>query len=85
MAGSTASSMSAGSGGASSPTAGRGAGTAGMAAAAGSGGSAGATPPSNGMCDFYDPPADVKDWVDQSWNAQLGMNIKNRKAWNPTT
>jgi hypothetical protein len=44
---------------------------------AGAGGTAGAT-----ACDFSDPPADVAAWVDESWKAQLGSNIKSRKAWN---
>jgi hypothetical protein len=33
-------------------------------------------------CDWSEPPADVAAWINESWNAQLGSNIKNRKAWN---
>lgn len=33
-------------------------------------------------CDWSDPPADVAAWINESWNAQLGSNIKSRKAWN---
>jgi len=33
-------------------------------------------------CDWGDPPADVAMWINESWNAQLGSNIKSRKAWN---
>jgi hypothetical protein len=35
-----------------------------------------------GSCEFPAPPADVAEWIDQSWNAQLGNNIRSRKAWN---
>jgi hypothetical protein len=45
-----------------------------MGGATGSGGST--------TCDWSDPPANVAAWVNESWNAQLGNNIKNRKAWN---
>jgi hypothetical protein len=33
-------------------------------------------------CDWSAPPADVSAWVDESWNSELGTNIKTRKAWN---
>jgi hypothetical protein len=33
-------------------------------------------------CDWSEPPGDVAAWINESWNAQLGPNIKNRKAWN---
>jgi len=33
-------------------------------------------------CDWSAPPADVAMWVNESWNDQLGSNIKGRKAWN---
>lgn len=36
----------------------------------------------SGTCDWSEPPADVAKWIDESWNAQLGSNIKSRKAWN---
>jgi hypothetical protein len=41
------------------------------------GGTAGQT----GTCDFSDPPSSVSAWVEESWNSQLGSNVKNRKAW----
>ena len=47
---------------------------------AGGAGSADASSPT--ACDWSDPPADVAMWIDESWNAQLGPNIKSRKAWN---
>ena len=34
-----------------------------------------------GPCDSSDPPADVAAWVEESWNAQLGNNIRSRQAW----
>ena len=33
-------------------------------------------------CSFDDPPANIAAWVDESWDAQLGQNIKSRQAWN---
>ncbi|MET0342380.1 MAG: hypothetical protein ABW252_15355 [Polyangiales bacterium] len=33
-------------------------------------------------CTFPDPPANVAAWVEESWRAQLGANIRSRKAWN---
>jgi hypothetical protein len=33
-------------------------------------------------CDWSAPPANVSAWVDESWNSELGTNIKTRKAWN---
>ena len=53
--------------------AGAGGGGAGMT----SGGAAGA-----GACDWSAPPANVSDWVNESWSSELGTNIKTRKAWN---
>ena len=50
-------------------------GSAGMGAA-GSSGAAG-----SGACEFPDPPADIAGWVNESWNAQLGNNVRMRKAW----
>lgn len=38
--------------------------------------------PATTSCDFAEPPADVASWVDQSWDAQLGNNIRSREAWN---
>jgi hypothetical protein len=43
------------------------------------GASSGGTP---GKCEFPAPPANVAEWIDQSWNDQLGNNIRTRKAWN---
>jgi hypothetical protein len=51
------------------------------AAVGGSSANAGA-PSAPGTCDWSAPPADVAAWVDESWKAQLGSNIKSRKAWN---
>jgi hypothetical protein len=48
----------------------------GMMAATSASGSAG-----SGQCDFAEPPADIAPWVDESWNAQLGGNIRGREAW----
>lgn len=28
-----------------------------------------------------EPPADVADWINESWDAQLGDNIESREAW----
>jgi hypothetical protein len=42
----------------------------------GSGGSAGPCTPT-----WEAPPSNVAAWIDESWSAQLGSNIKNRKAW----
>jgi hypothetical protein len=45
----------------------------------------GGTAPTNtggtGACDWSDPPSNVSAWINESWNAQLGANIKNRQAW----
>lgn len=38
--------------------------------------SAGAT-----SCDWSDPPANVAAWVNESWQSQLGNNVKTRKDW----
>ncbi|HTU60613.1 MAG TPA: hypothetical protein VMF89_19310, partial [Polyangiales bacterium] len=35
-----------------------------------------------GECDWSEPPANVAAWINESWNSQLGANIRNRKAWN---
>jgi hypothetical protein len=69
----------AGSGGTRAAGAG---GTAGMQALAGAGAASAAGAGGATACDFSDPPADVAAWVDESWQAQLGSNIKSRKAWN---
>lgn len=44
-------------------------------------GDAGQDPPGPVTCDESEPPANVADWVEESWNSQLGDNIENRKAW----
>lgn len=32
-------------------------------------------------CEYPEPPPEVAAWVEESWNAQLGDNIRNRSAW----
>ncbi len=44
------------------------------------GGSTGGTGGS-ATCDKSAPPANVADWVQESWDAQLGNNIESREAW----
>jgi hypothetical protein len=44
---------------------------------AGSGGSTGGS----ATCDTSPPPENVADWVQESWDAQLGDNIESRQAW----
>jgi hypothetical protein len=62
----------------------------GNAAAGGAGTSAGGSPETGGApgaggapisCETSAPPAGVADWIDESWDAQLGANIESRKAW----
>ena len=68
---------SSGAGGRGGGSGGR-AGSGGLGAAGGGGaGAGGAT-----ACDWSEPPANVAAWVEESWKAQLGDNIRNRKAWN---
>lgn len=43
--------------------------------------SGGAGTGGSGTCEYPEPPADVADWVDESWDAQLGGNIEGRQAW----
>lgn len=59
-------------------------------AASGSGGTSTGTGGTGGggaseACDesapVPEPPADVADWVNESWDAQLGDNIESRQAW----
>ncbi len=33
------------------------------------------------VCEYPDPPSDVSDWVDESWDAELGANVRGRSAW----
>jgi hypothetical protein len=49
---------------------------------ASTGGSA-ATGGSTGVCTptWQDPPSNVSAWIDESWNSQLGDNVRTRKAW----
>lgn len=76
--GSGGSDASGGSGGANTggDSSGGGSGTGGD----GTGGSGGGV-----VCDDSaappEPPADVADWVQESWDAQLGNNIESRQAW----
>lgn len=69
------------SAGAPGSTGGRGGGGSGLGGAAGAGGTGGAS--STGPCtpSWQDPPSNVSAWIDASWNAQLGSNVKNRKEW----
>lgn len=32
-------------------------------------------------CDYSDPPPAVAAWIDESWDSELGNNIRNRSAW----
>ncbi len=45
-----------------------------------SGGESGGTTGAE-TCEYPEPPADVADWIDESWNAELGSNIRGRSAW----
>ena len=59
-------------------------GTGGIAAGgAETGGSAtgGAATGGTGTCSYPEPPADVSAWVDESWDAELGDNVRGRSAW----
>ncbi|MGC4086710.1 MAG: hypothetical protein QM756_02205 [Polyangiaceae bacterium] len=77
-----ATSGGASSGGTASGGAARGGATSGGASSGGSG-TGGATTGSGGTatCDFPDPPSNVSAWVNESWNAQLGTNVKGKKTW----
>ena len=82
--------VSAGAGG-TKPTGGTGGfgGVAGVGGSkAGSGGAGGASGAGGtlvtggtGACDTSDPPANVKAWIDESWNAEGKPNITSRSAW----
>lgn len=69
-----------GSGGASGSGGARdgGAGAPGTGGTVGTGGST-----STGPCTpaWEDPPSNVSAWINESWNSQLGANVKSRKAW----
>ena len=68
---------------------GGGIGAGGATADAGSGGDSGNAQGSGGdagtgsvqVCDQSPPPDGVSAWIDESWNAQLGDNIRSRSAW----
>jgi hypothetical protein len=66
-----------GAGGRGGTSAGPGGSANGGASAGGASGGGG-----SGSCDFSAPPADVADWIDQSWAGQLGNNVRSRKDWN---
>jgi hypothetical protein len=34
-----------------------------------------------GACDWSEPPSNVSAWINESWNDQLGNNVRNREAW----
>ncbi len=81
--------------GGSSASGGVGTGSTGTGASTGSGGAGsggisgtggeglGGSPGTGGSvtCDTSPPPANVADWIDESWDAQLGNNIESRQAW----
>jgi hypothetical protein len=67
-------------GAAGAPASTAGSGAAGQQAAAGATAEAGSAA-NSGRCDFPEPPGDVSAWVDESWDAQLGVNIRSREAW----
>jgi hypothetical protein len=48
----------------------------GAGGASGGGGSTGPCTPA-----WEEPPSNVAAWINESWNDQLGSNVKNRKAW----
>lgn len=47
----------------------------------GSGGGSGGSQACDDSAPPPEPPADVADWVQESWDAQLGNNIESRQAW----
>jgi hypothetical protein len=59
--------------------------TGGSSAAGGSSATGGATSTggSTGPCTptWQDPPANVSAWINESWNDQLGNNVRGRKDW----
>lgn len=88
----SAGTASGGVGGMRAPEAGASAGTGELASAgragttAGAGAAAGSRGPSAagaaaGPCELPDPPDTVAAWVDASWDAELGRNIRTREAW----
>ena len=56
--------------------------TAGGGGAMGAAGGATAGSDGSASCDLSAPPSNVSAWIDESWNGQLGNNVKTRKAWN---
>lgn len=49
--------------------------------ATGGTGEGGAASGGSGSCDQSAPPSGVSAWIDESWDAQLGDNIRDREAW----
>lgn len=35
----------------------------------------------SGTCEYPEPPSTVAAWVEESWNAELGNNVRGREAW----
>jgi hypothetical protein len=56
-------------------------GTATGGTATGGAATGGATTGGAGTCEYPDPPSDVAAWIEESWNAQLGDNVRSREAW----
>jgi len=54
-------------------------GAGGVLAAGGASGTGGTTGPCTPT--WQDPPSNVSAWINESWNAQLGANVTNRKDW----
>src|SRR5690606_29282975 len=48
---------------------------------ANTGGSDGAGTGGAASCSQEAPPDNVADWIDESWDAQLGGNVENRQSW----
>lgn len=73
----------AGIGGAATGGASRGGAATGGAATGGTAAGGAATGGSTGACtpDWGTVPSNVSAWINESWNAQLGDNIRSRKAW----
>jgi hypothetical protein len=54
---------------------------AGASSGAGAAGGSGGGGTGRGTPTFPDPPSNVSAWIDESWAAQLGNNVKTRKDW----
>ena len=46
-----------------------------------SGGTGATNTGGTGACDWSDPPSNVAAWVNESWNSQLGNNVRNLNRW----